>query len=144
MLNPHYFNAILMTAKVMKRSGYDPKKGLGHKGQGMRRLIEFEMKEDTFGLGFKPTRADRARMAQTLKERRLARLEGRVAGMGRLIIKSLQETFVSTGLWTSNQVAVIAEGSSSREKKELVKPSKVSASSWTVKPVPVVYNLKEM
>lgn len=66
-----------MVAKVMIENGYKPGKGIGHSLQGMANPIGAEKNGDRFGLGYKPTRKDKERIAAEKREIRLAKLEGR-------------------------------------------------------------------
>lgn len=74
-----------MVAKVMIENGYKPGKGIGHSLQGMANPIGAEKNGDRFGLGYKPTRKDKERIAAEKREIRLAKLEGRdpaIPGLG--------------------------------------------------------------
>jgi len=75
-VNPYLSNASLMIAKTMMVKGYRDGNGLGrnNKGSVMPKLIE---NKGRYGLGYKPTRADRRRMVEERIERSRAKIERR-------------------------------------------------------------------
>ncbi|KAJ1378424.1 hypothetical protein SESBI_47884 [Sesbania bispinosa] len=86
----------------MTRSGriYTPKE--------LQEVKEKENK-DKFGLGYKATPADRKRVAEEKKEKRLARLENREPVTRGIPICDIRQSFRSVGFMFDNQVAVIEE-----------------------------------
>ncbi|XP_071923163.1 uncharacterized protein [Coffea arabica] len=65
--------ASVMMAKEMIRGGYEFDKGLGRDLQGILKPVEIVEKNDSFGLGFRPTAKD----IKEMKERKRAEKEGR-------------------------------------------------------------------
>ncbi|XP_070034790.1 uncharacterized protein [Nicotiana tomentosiformis] len=61
ILHPHLSATSMMVVALMLRNGYEPGKGLGSSLQGIVNPIALFSKKDTFGLGFKPTSADKDR-----------------------------------------------------------------------------------
>ncbi|XP_075107119.1 uncharacterized protein LOC142180094 [Nicotiana tabacum] len=61
ILHPRLSATSMMVASLMLRNGYEPGKGLGSSLQGIVNPIAPFSKKDTFGLGFNPTPADRAK-----------------------------------------------------------------------------------
>ncbi|XP_071921768.1 uncharacterized protein [Coffea arabica] len=66
--------ASVMMAKEMIRGGYEFDKGLGRDLQGILKPVEIVEKNDSFGLGFRPTAKD----IREMKERKKAEKEGRL------------------------------------------------------------------
>ena len=52
-----------MVARVMLGHGYNPRMGLGRKGNGVASLVEFTGNRRRFRLGYEPTWADVRRIA---------------------------------------------------------------------------------
>ncbi|XP_071901900.1 uncharacterized protein [Coffea arabica] len=65
--------ASVMMGKEMIRGGYEFDKGLGRDLQGILKPVEIVEKNDSFGLGFRPTAKD----IREMKERKKAEKEGR-------------------------------------------------------------------
>ncbi|MBY3556108.1 G patch domain-containing protein, partial [Modestobacter lapidis] len=59
--------------EIMKIMGFFPGMGLGRRNQGITRAIQHTHNSLPFGLGFKPTTADRQKMLAKEKERDQAR-----------------------------------------------------------------------
>ncbi|XP_070005729.1 uncharacterized protein [Nicotiana sylvestris] len=59
ILHPRLSATSVMVATVMMRQGYEPGKGLGASLQGISEPISLLGKRGTFGLGFRPTQADK-------------------------------------------------------------------------------------
>nr|XP_027090330.1 uncharacterized protein LOC113711365 [Coffea arabica] len=78
--------ASVMMAKEMIRGGYEFDKGLGRDLQGILKPVEIVEKNDSFGLGFRPTAKD----IREMKERKKAEKEGRQRALD---IPPLQYTF---------------------------------------------------
>jgi len=58
-----------------------------------------------YGLGYKPTQADRRRVYEERKEKSLARLEGRELNMGKITLCDINQRFHSADWINTNQVA---------------------------------------
>ncbi|KAJ1398679.1 hypothetical protein SESBI_30871 [Sesbania bispinosa] len=65
------------------------------------------LEKDKFGLGYKATPADRRRVAEEKKEKRLARLENREPVTRGIPICDIRQSFRSAGFMFDSQVAVI-------------------------------------
>ncbi|XP_070014219.1 uncharacterized protein [Nicotiana sylvestris] len=59
ILHPRLSTTSIMVAAVIMRQGYEPGKGLGESLQGISELISLFGNRGTFGLGFRPTQADK-------------------------------------------------------------------------------------
>lgn len=66
-----------MVAKVMIESGYQPGTGIGLARQGEIKPVKLKKTVDRYGLGYKPTKQNKKRIAAEKQEKKLARLEGR-------------------------------------------------------------------
>ena len=64
--------------------------------QGTSEIVELPGQDNTFGLGFKPSRKDRAEMVERKRQRRMARLTGRMLD-DRMEIPPLSKSFTSAG-----------------------------------------------
>ncbi|XP_070019699.1 uncharacterized protein [Nicotiana sylvestris] len=69
ILNPRLSAASVMVAAVMLRQGYEPGKGLGESLQGISKPISPFSNQSTFGLGFRPTQADKNKAKHRKKHR---------------------------------------------------------------------------
>jgi len=90
-------NASMMVAKIMLESGYHPGDGLGKNQQGVVDVIMPVENKDQYGLGYKPTIADKRRLVEERRERRKARLEGRDYEAERVPICDIRQSFHSAG-----------------------------------------------
>ncbi|KAJ1389952.1 G-patch domain [Sesbania bispinosa] len=77
IVGPHLSRASMMIAKTMLEKGYQHGQGLGKTTKGVADVLRLGENKDKFGLGYKATPADRKRVAEEKKEKRLARLENR-------------------------------------------------------------------
>ena len=93
----------------MLKDGYEPGMGLGLNSNGMESLVRFVENHRRFGLGYKPTHADKRRAALERKERSLAHLQGRGPQMERVPICHNSKSFVSAGWISEKQIAVLDE-----------------------------------
>ena len=59
---------------MMLENGYEPGMGLGKAGDGMVNVLEIAENRGRFGLGYKPTSANKRRIALEKKDKCLARL----------------------------------------------------------------------
>ncbi len=72
---PRISDNSLMVAKVMIESGYQP--GIGLARQGEIKPVKLKKTVDRYGLGYKPTKQNKKRIAAEKQEKKLARLEGK-------------------------------------------------------------------
>jgi len=103
-------NASLMMAKTMMRKGYRHGSGLGKNGNGSVKPLELVENKGRYGLGYKPTRADRRRMIKERVERSRARVEGREPKTKEISLCSLDQSFCSAGWVNLDQVSAIGQG----------------------------------
>ena len=94
-----------MVVKVMVESGFVSGAGLGKEGQGSPQSLKLVENRGRFGLGYKPTRDDRRRLAAEKKERGMARVQGRKPRFEKIPIGHISENFISVGWVTSEQIA---------------------------------------
>ncbi len=66
-----------MIARVMLENGYKPGAGIGLNLQGISKPLHVEKSEQSFGLGYKPSRRDRKQIKDQLRERKRASRAGR-------------------------------------------------------------------
>ena len=93
----------------MLRDEYEPGMGLGRNGDGTTSLVKFVENRGKFGLGYEPTHANKRRVALERKERSLSHLQGRGPQMERVPICHNSKSFVSAGLISEKQIAVLDE-----------------------------------
>jgi len=103
-VNPYLSDSSLMMAKTMLRKGYKYVNGLGKKGTGPVFPLELVGNKRRYGLGYKPTQADKRRVFEERKEKNMARLEGRELKMGRITLCDINQSFHSSGWINTNQV----------------------------------------
>ncbi|KAJ1386950.1 hypothetical protein SESBI_40416 [Sesbania bispinosa] len=77
IVGPHLSRASMMIAKTMLEEGYQQGQELGKATKGVADVLRLGENKDKFGCGYKATPADRKRVAEEKKEKRLARLENR-------------------------------------------------------------------
>jgi len=103
-VNLYLSDSSLMMAKTMLRKGYKYGNGLGKKGTGPVFPLELVGNKRRYGLGYKPTQADKRRVFEERKEKNMARLEGRELKMGRITLCDINQSFHSSGWINTNQV----------------------------------------
>ena len=108
-MRPDFSDASMMVARVMLKNGYEPGMGLGRHGDGMVNLLEVVGNRGRFGLGYKPTSADKRRIALEWKERSFALLQGREPRAVRIPICHISDSFRSAGWVYADQVAMLKE-----------------------------------
>lgn len=74
---PRLSENCMMIARVMLGNGYKIGSGIGQKWQGLPKPIQISKARETYWLGFKPSSKDIKRRISQLREKRLAKLEGR-------------------------------------------------------------------
>ena len=108
-VEPRLSGSTLMVARVMLRDRYEPEMGLGRNGDGTTSLVEFAENRGRFGLGYKPSYADKRRVTLERKESSLAHLQGRGLQVEKVPICHISRSFVSAGWMREDQVVVIDE-----------------------------------
>ncbi|XP_027337272.1 uncharacterized protein LOC113850966 [Abrus precatorius] len=79
ILKPRLSNTSIMTAKVMLDGGGQYRYMLGQVISKATNWLQLHENKDRFGLGYTPTKADKRKVMEEKKERRLVRLEDSVA-----------------------------------------------------------------
>ena len=98
-----------MMAKIMIEKGYRYGSGLGRYEEGVTQLPDFLENKDRFGLGYKPTKEDKRRIAAERKEKRLARLEKREPRTGKVPLCDIRQSFRSGGIMFADQIAAVGD-----------------------------------
>jgi len=106
-VNPHLSKASLMVAKTMMEKGYKYRSGLGKNNDGSMKPLELIENKERYGLGYKPTQADRRKRIEEMIERRQARIEGREPKTKEIPLCCLYQSFYSAGWINLDQVAAI-------------------------------------
>jgi len=108
-VNPCLPNVSLMVARTMMKKGYRHGNGLGKNDNGSVMPLELVENRGRYGLGYKPTRADRRRMIEERVERSRARIEGRDPKIMEISLCSLAQSFYSAGWINLDQVSAIGQ-----------------------------------
>jgi len=87
----------------MNEYGWYEGKGLGKNLQGDCELMEWPSHDNTFGLGFRPSRKDKLQMKEKKRNKRLARFEEKCMEIGRMEFPPISQSFVSAGWINMNQ-----------------------------------------
>jgi len=106
-VQPCSFGVALMVAWVMLGHRYEPGMGLGRNGNGIASLVEFAENRGRFGLGYKPTRADKRRIALERKEKSSTQPHG--LQVERVPFCHIDESFVSSRWMCEGRVSMINE-----------------------------------
>ena len=106
-LSPYLSNTSLMIARTILKEGYKYGMGLGKDGKGVILPLELVENKGRYGLGYKPTKADKRRIVEERKERILARLEGREPKAKGITLCDIQRSFQSAGWINVDQVTAI-------------------------------------
>ncbi|KAJ1426396.1 hypothetical protein SESBI_10421 [Sesbania bispinosa] len=96
-------------ARAMLDGGYQSNQGFGIFLNRFSKLPCLSEKKDRYGLGYRPTKADKKRFAEEKKEKRMARLENRELKTERIPICHILQSFRSAGLLFKDQVATIGD-----------------------------------
>jgi len=144
-MNPHLSRTSLMTAKVMLKEGYEYGKGLGKYEQGLMYPLEVTEKKNKYGLGYKPTREDKRRLAEERRERGVARIQGKELGLGKIRICDIKDSFRSAGWINTSQIAAVRD-EDEPESSIFVQPCAPNAllNNWETLDLPVMFNLVKM
>ena len=137
---PHLPMAPVMMAKVMLKDGFKPGDGLGKYKQGTQKLLKVPKNEEKFGLGYKPTRANKMRVANEKKEKRMACLESWELRDEKIIISDLKQSFQSVGFSFLDQILAIEDKDTTIESVSWVYPysSNFTLNNWNVIEFPIV------
>ena len=108
-VDPHLSSASLMVARTMMEKGYECGNGLGKNNDGSVKPLELIENRGRYGLGYRPTQADRKRRVEEMKERRLDKTEGREPKMNEIPLCSLYQSFYSAGWINLDQVAAMEQ-----------------------------------
>jgi len=108
-VNPYLSSASLMMARTMMKEGYKYGSGLGQNNIGSVMPLKLVENKGRYGLGYKPTHADRRRMIEEMIERSQAKMEGREPRSKEISLCSLEQSFYSAGWINVDQVAAIEE-----------------------------------
>lgn len=92
-------------------------------------------------MGYHPTKADKRRIVEEKKEKRLARLENREPSAKRVPICDIRESFRSAGLLYPDQIAVAEDGCAVTDDINLVYPCspQEELGNWEIVEFPVVF-----
>ncbi|KAF1874397.1 hypothetical protein Lal_00030317, partial [Lupinus albus] len=108
MLNPLPSNASIMMAKFMLRKGFQPGKGLGKYGQGMKNTLVLPSNSGRAGLGYSPS---------NYREGASEDKEGGVAQLGtfmykgrKVLIPHISQSFISTCFIKPDIIAMVEDG----------------------------------
>ena len=144
-MNPHLSCTSLMTAKVMLKEGYEYGKGLGKYEQGLMYPLEVTEKKNKYGLGYKPTREDKRRLAEERRERGVARIQGKELGLGKIRIYDIKDSFRSVGWINSSHIAAVRD-EDEPESSIFMQACAPNAllNNWEALDLPVMFNLVKM
>jgi len=144
-VNPHLSKASLMVAKTMMEKGYKYGSGLGKNNDGSMKPLELIENKGRYGLGYKPTQADRRKRIEETIERRQARIEGREPKTKGIPLCSLYQSFYSVRWINLDQVAAI-EWEPEDEGSNFVHPClpDEQIGNWKTVEILVVYTHEEM
>jgi len=109
IIEPRPSDTSMMVARIMLENGYQYGHGLGRNKQGLSQIPKLMENKGRFGLGYKPSKADRRRIANEKREKRLARLENREPKTEGVPICDIQESFYSAGFEFPSLIAAIEE-----------------------------------
>ena len=137
---PYLPMAPMMMAKVMLKDGFQPGDGLGMHGQGTQKLLKIPKNDERFGLGYKPTRADKMRVTNEKREKRIARLESRELKDEGIPLCDIKQSFRSAGFTLPNQILAIEDKDTTIESAGWVYPcsSNFTLNNWNATEFPVV------
>jgi len=109
-VNPYLSNASLMMARTMIKGGYGYANRLGRYGKGDVLPLKLTDNKGRYGLGYKPTKADKRKIIEEKVERGRARLEGHEPRIRGITLCDLKQSFHSAGWMNTDHVAVIESG----------------------------------
>ncbi|XP_027343037.1 uncharacterized protein LOC113855605 [Abrus precatorius] len=144
VMKPQPSNTAMMIARVMLEEGYWPGCGLGKNEQGLIELPKPIDNKDRFGLGYRPTRADKRRIIAERREKRMAKLENREPETGRIPFCDLLQSFQSAGFEFADPVAAAEEDTHGDEHVNLVRACSPNTKihNWEIIEFPVILDSK--
>jgi len=74
IVEPQPSDASMMVAKIMLENGYQYGHGLGRNEQGLSQVPKLMENKGRFGLGYKPSKADRRRVANEKKRKKASQV----------------------------------------------------------------------
>jgi len=95
-------SSLTLQHKVMNGYGWYDGKGLGKHLQGDCELVEWPSQDNTFGLGFQPSRKEKLQMKEKKRNKRLARFREKCMEMGKMEFPHISQSFVSAGWINTN------------------------------------------
>jgi len=144
-VNPCQSSASLMVAKTMMKEGYKYGSGLGKNNTESVKPLKLVENKGRYGLGYKPTHADRRRIIEERIERSQAKIEGREPRSKVISMCSLDQSFYNVGWINVDQVAVIEQrhGDQSFNHVHPCLPDE-EIGNWESVDVPMVFNSNKM
>jgi len=144
-VDPYLSSASLMMARTMMKEGYKYGSGLGENNIGSVMPLKLVENKGRYGLGYKPTHADRRRMIEESIERSRAKTKGREPRSNEISLCSLVQSFYSAGWINAYQVVAIEEkyGDQSFNFAHSCLPNE-QISNWESVDISMVYAQDEM
>jgi len=107
--------------------------------------LEVTEKKNKYGLGYKPTREDKRRLAEERRERGVAQIQGKELGLGKIHICDIKDSFRSAGWINISQIAAVRD-EDEPESSIFVQPYALNAlhNNWETLDLPVMFNLVKM
>jgi len=129
----------------MMEKRYKCGNGLDKNNDGSVKPLKLMENRGRYGLGYKPTQADRKRRVEEMKERRLARTEGKEPKTNEIPLCSLYQSFYSAGWINLDQVAAI-EQELEDGGSDFVRPCRLDEQigNWKSVEIPMVYTQEKM
>jgi len=106
-VDPNSFKVSLMMAKTMMKGKYKAGNGLGKNGKELIKTLEITENIGRYGLGYKPTPADRRTTIQERIERVKAKMEGREPRMNKISLGKLEQSFYSVRWINVDQIVTV-------------------------------------
>jgi len=144
-VNPCLSSASLMVAKTMMKEGYKYGSGLGKNNTRSVRPVKLVENKGRYGLGYKPTHAERRRIIEERIERSQAKVEGREPRSKEIPMYGLYQSFYSAGWINFDQVAVIEQrhGDQSFNHVHTCLPDE-EIGNWESVDIPMVFSSDKM
>jgi len=134
-----------MVAKTMMKEGYKYGNGLGKNNRGSIMPLKLVENKGRYGLGYKPTHADRRRMVEEKIERSRAKIEGWEPRTKKIPMCSLDQSFYNIGWINVDQVEAI-EQRHEDQSFNLMHPClpDEQIGNWESVDIPMVFTCDEM